>query len=150
MAKTMKKILMICVMLVTMVMTAFAQKVDYRQYNVVTQKGNVTVVEKDRKDYRMIIGSLKKPQKVYVLGHNKDLAAGRFDRMLEIVTNSKFSKEGRLEIFCGSQIRVFAKGEGELRQYTFKDEDSNLMFVLTRQDCLELKEKVERYRLRLT
>lgn len=62
---------MICVMLVTLVVTAFAQKVDYSQYNVVTQKGNVTVVERDGKDYRMVVGSMKKPQKVSQMSLNK-------------------------------------------------------------------------------
>lgn len=141
----MKKILMICVMLVTMVVTTFGQKVDYNQYNVVAHKGNITVVEKDGKDYRMVIGPLKNPKKMYAMGHNKELAAGRFNRLIEIIENEKFPKQGRLERFCGSQIRVFTKGEGEQRLFIFKDASSNAKFVLTRQDCLELKDKTEQY-----
>ena len=141
----MKKILMICVMQVTMMVTAFAQKVDYSQYNLIVQKGNVIVVEKDGKYYNMLIGSVKNPKKVLYLGHNKDLASGRFDRLIEFMANEKISDKGRLEIFCGSEIRVFVKGEGEQKQFTFKDENSSAKFVLTKQDCLELKEKVEQY-----
>lgn len=126
--EAMKKFLMICMMLVTIVVTAFAQKVDYSQYNVVAQKGNVTILEKEGKGYRMVVGSLKKSQKVYMLGHNKDLASGRFDRLLEIMANNKIPKDGRLEMFCGTQIRVFAEGEGDKRQFTFKDEDTKTNF----------------------
>ena len=140
----MKKIMMICVMPVTMVVTAFAQKVNYSQYNVIIEKGSLTVVEKDGKYYNMLIGSIKNPKKVIYLGHNKNLAAGRYDRLLEIMENDKISEKGRLEIFCGAQLRVFVKGEGEQRQFTFKDENSNAKFVLTKQDCLELKEIIEK------
>ena len=115
------------------------------QYNLIVQKGNVIVVEKDGKYYNMLIGSVKNPKKVLYLGHNKDLASGRFDRLIEFMANEKISDKGRLEIFCGSEIRVFVKGEGEQKQFTFKDENSSAKFVLTKQDCLELKEKVEQY-----
>ena len=136
---------MICVILVTMVVTAFAQKVDYSQYNVVAQKGNVTIVEKEGKDYRMLVGTMKNPQKVYVLGHNKDLAAGRFDRMLEIMANNKFPKNGRLEMFCGSQIRVFVKEERGQSFFYFVDEDSKSKFVFSKLECRELKETIISY-----
>ena len=89
----MKKIMMLCVMLVTMVGTAFAQKVDYSQYNVIVQKGNITVVEKDNKYYNMLIGPVKNPKKVLYLGHNKDLASGHFDRLIEIMTNDKINQK---------------------------------------------------------
>lgn len=75
-------------MLVTMVVTALAQKtIDFTTYDVVAKAGDVTIIVKDN-DYRMVVGSLKKPKLNMVMGYSKEQAASKIDRILD------FSREG--------------------------------------------------------
>lgn len=74
-------------MLVTMVVTAFAQKTDFTTYDVIAKAGDVTIIAKDN-DCRMIVGSVKKPKLNMQMGHSKEQAASKIDRILD------FSKKG--------------------------------------------------------
>lgn len=40
-------------------------------YDVIAKAGNVTVLVKDN-DYRMVVGSLKKPKATFLLGYSKE------------------------------------------------------------------------------
>ena len=89
----MKRILLVLLVLVTSI-TAFAQKtVDFTTYDVVAKAGDVTIIMKDN-DYRMIIGSVKKPKLNMVMGYTKEQAASKIDRILEF-SNESYTKKDR-------------------------------------------------------
>lgn len=56
----MKKIIFISLLL-TITLSLFAQIVDFTTYDVVAKACDVTIIAKDN-DYRMIVGSVKKPK----------------------------------------------------------------------------------------
>lgn len=59
-----------------------AQKVDFTTYDVVAKAGDVSVIVKDN-DYRMIIGSVKKPKLNMLMGYSKDQAINRINGILD-------------------------------------------------------------------
>ena len=50
-----------------------AQKVDFTTYDVVAKAGDVSVIVKDN-DYRMVVGSVKKPKLNMLMGYSKEQA----------------------------------------------------------------------------
>lgn len=96
----MKKLLLCVVVIALSAITLLAQKADYTKYDVITQANDVSVVVKDN-DYRMVVGPLKKPKTVFLLGHSKDQVAQRFKQLLEQVDNKNYSKKNRSVFFCG-------------------------------------------------
>lgn len=62
----MKRFLLVLLVLVTSI-TAYSQKVDFTTYDVVAKAGDVTIIVKDN-DYRMIVGSVKKPKLNMMMG----------------------------------------------------------------------------------
>lgn len=81
----MKKIIFISLLL-TISLSLFAQKTDFTTYDVIAKADDVTIIVKDN-DYRMIIGSVKKPKLNMLMGYSKDQAINRIDCILN------FSKE---------------------------------------------------------
>ena len=139
----MKKVLMICVMLVTMIVTAAAQKtIDYTTYDVVAKAGNVTVLVKDN-DYRMVVGSLKKPKISLLLGYSKEQAGQKFDRLLDITGNNNYSAADRQIIFCGVGFHLRIKGSGDKERYSLAKDGENVSFELSENDICSLKKSLE-------
>lgn len=67
----MKRILVVLLVLITSI-TAFAQKtIDLTSYDVVAKADDVTIIVKDN-DYRMIVGSVKKPKLNMMMGYTKE------------------------------------------------------------------------------
>lgn len=127
----MKKVLMICVMLVTMIVTAAAQKtIDYTTYDVVAKAGNVTVLVKDN-DYRMVVGSLKKPKISLLLGYSKEQAGQKFDRLLDITGNNNYSAADRQINFCGVGFHLRIKGSGDKERYSLAKDGENVSFPIS-------------------
>lgn len=62
--------------------TSLAQKADYTKYEVIAQTNDVAIVVKDN-DYRMVVGPLKKPKTVFLLGYSKEQAAQRLQQFIE-------------------------------------------------------------------
>lgn len=139
----MKRVLLVCVILVLSVFTAFSQsKVDYNTYDVIASSGNITVVAKE-KDYRMIVGPLKKPTTVFLLGYTTEFAETKIERLLSICGNEKFSKKDRDISFCGVPLHYSVIGEGDAEQYSFIGDLDKVKFVLSKKDILEIQKQIE-------
>lgn len=112
--------------------TSFAQKADYTKYDVIAQANDVSVVVKDN-DYRMVVGPLKKPKTVFLLGHSKDQVAQRFKQFLEQADNKNYSKKNRPITFCGVNLQLTAMdSKAEDVIYDILREDSNVRFRLNK------------------
>lgn len=55
--------------------------VDYAEFEVLGRRGDVTMVVKDD-DYRMVVGKMKKPGAVLLLGYSREQAQQRFLKLL--------------------------------------------------------------------
>lgn len=133
---------MICAMLVTMVVTAFAQKIDYTTYDVLAKAGNANVLVKDN-DYRMVVGSLKKPKTTFLLGYSKEQAVQKFERLLEITSKKIYSKEHRHVNFCSVGFYMSNKGKGDNERYLFEKDGERVKFELSKEDVLTFKKSIE-------
>ena len=139
----MKRKLFVVLLLVVTTITTFAQKIDYTTYDVVAQKGNVSVVVKDN-DWKMIIGSLKKPKQVFLLGYSKEQATSKIDRIIEIGSNENCIKKDRNVSFCGIPLQLTITGSGDNEKYLFVS-DNKHKFSLTKKDCLDIKQSIKKY-----
>ena len=90
-----RNLLLIFALFIFSSISIFAQqKKDYTTYNVVAKSGNIHIVAK-KDDYRMVIGTLKKPMMLFLLGYTKEQAALRFNRFVEICEDKKYTKKNR-------------------------------------------------------
>ena len=129
-------------MLLTITITAFAQKtIDFTTYEVVAKAGDVSVIVKDN-DYRMLVGSLKKPKLNMVMGYTKEQAVSKIDRVLNF-SKENYTKKGRTVSVCGVMFRLDITGEGENERYHFEAVDQKVKFDLSVKDCLQLKKSIE-------
>ena len=129
----MKRLLTISVILVSAVVSAFAQKVDYTKYQVLAKSGDVSVVVRDS-DYRMVVGSLTQPKKVFLLGYSKEQAAHRFEHLLEVADNDNYTRINRQICFCGVGLLLTIKGNGDDERYTFVEEVKFIKFNLYKRE----------------
>ena len=137
----MKKGIFICVMLVTMVVTAFAQKtIDYATYDVVAKAGDVTIIVKDN-DYRMVVGSLKKPKLNMVMGYTKEQACSKIDRILDF-SKEGYTKNNRNVSVCGMMFLLNISGEGDNQKYHFAAVGKKGRFNLSVSDCKLIKQLI--------
>ena len=133
---------MICAILITMVVTAFAQKtVDFTTYNVVAKAGDVTVIVKDN-DYHMVVGSVKKPKLNMLMGYSKDQAVSCIDRILAF-PKENYTKKNRNVSVCGVMFILTITGEGDKEKYHFDAFDTKGKFDLSAKDCEQLKESIQ-------
>ena len=134
----MKRLLLISSILISTFMSAFAQKVDYTKYDVLAKSGNVSIVVKDS-DYRMVVGSLANPNKVFLLGYSKEQASQRFEDLLKSADNDNYTRTNRQISFCGVGLLLSIKGTGDNEQYTFIEEGKLTKFLLTKTDLHHFK-----------
>lgn len=138
---------MMSVMLLAMVTTAVAQqkKVDYTTYDVIAKTGSVTLVVKGN-DYRLIVGSLSKPKTVLQFGYSKEQVQSRFDAIKRFSDEKeRYGSKNRHVLFNGSRYVLNITGEGYNEKFSFKAEDMNSRFVVTAEDCENLKNALETY-----
>lgn len=129
-------------MLVTMVVTVFAQKTtDFTTYDVVAKAGDVSIIVKGN-DYRMVVGPVKKPKLNMVMGYSKEQAASKIDRMLDF-TNEKYIREKRNVSVCGVMFILSIKGEGDNEKFLFEATDHKGKFTLTKKDIISFKESLD-------
>lgn len=140
----MKKVIMICAMLVTMVVTAFAQKTtDFTTYDVVAKAGDVSIIVKDN-DYRMVVGSLKNPKLNMIMGYTKEQAASKIDRILNF-SKENYTKKNRNVSVCGVMFLLNITGDGDNKKYLFAAVDKHGWFDLSLRDCKQLKQSILEY-----
>ena len=136
----MQRILLTTVFLVVSILSTFAQKLDFTTYDVVATSGKVSLVVKDN-DYRMVIGSLKKPKANMLFGYSKEQAITRLETILSYSSeNSDYTKVNRHVMFSGKPYRLTITGEGRGEIFKFKEEDSTTVFEVSAQDCVLLKQ----------
>ena len=120
----------------------FAQKtIDFTTYGVVAKTGDVTIIVKDN-DYRMVVGSLKKPKLNMVMGYTKEQAASKIDRILDF-SKEGYTKKDRNVSVCGVMFLLNITGEGDNEKYHFIAVDKKGKFELSVKDCLLLKKSIE-------
>lgn len=137
----MKKVLLIAILIVSSVVSAFAQKTDFTTFDVVAKAGDVTIIVKDN-DYRMIIGSVKKPKLNMLMGYSKDQAINRIDRILDF-SKENYTKKNRNVSVCGVLFLLTITGEDANETYHFEASDMNGKFDLSAKDCLMFKKSIE-------
>lgn len=143
--KQMKQLLSLFLILVATATLSFAQRVDYSTYQLVAQKGKVYVVVKDN-NWRMVTCSLKRPKLDFLLDVSKAQALGNIDRLMQKCTNEKHTKADREVRFCGVPLfaTIVHSGE-ESEQLLFVAKYVTAKFSLTKTDCLENRQAIERY-----
>lgn len=114
----------------------------HKGYDVVAQKGNVTVITKDN-DWRMIVGSLKKPKQIFLLGYSKEQAANSIDRIIEIGRDDRYTKKNRNISLYGISMRITITGSGNSENYQFVTDVSKVKFSLTFKDCNVIKAAID-------
>lgn len=114
----MKRFLVCWVLVVMGVVSGFAQGgVDYSTYDVLVRRGDVAVVVKDD-DYRMVVGKMKKPGPVFLLGYSREQAQQRFVKLLREIEKEAQTNQSRPIIFCGIWLRFTTSGTGEKTVYS--------------------------------
>lgn len=139
----MKRILVVLLVLVTSI-TAFAQKTtDFTTYDVIAKAGDVTIIVKEN-DYRMVVGSLKKPKLNMVMGYTKEQATSKIDRIMEF-SKVGYTKKNRNVSVCGVMFILTITGEGDNEKYIFTAVDKKVKFDLSVKDCEHIKKSIEDY-----
>ena len=112
--------------------TSLAQKADYTKYDVIAQTNDVSIVVKGS-DYRMVVGPLRKPKTVFLLGYSKEQAAQKLQQFIEQADNKSYSKKNRPITFCGVNLLLIAMdSKAEDVIYDILREDNNVRFRLNR------------------
>lgn len=137
----MKRILVVLLVLVTSI-TAFAQKtIDLTTYDVVAKAGDVTIIVKDN-DYRMVVGSLKKPKLNLLMGYTSEQAASKIDRILDF-SKENYTKKNRNVSVCGVMFLLTITREGDNEKFHFDATDKKCKFDLRVKDCKYFKQSIE-------
>lgn len=129
-------------LLLTITLSAFAQKtIDFTTYDVIAKAGDVTVIVKDN-DYRMVVGSLKKPKLNMLMGYTKEQAASKIDRILDF-SKEGYTKKNRNVSVCGVLFLLTITGEGDNETYHFEASDLKGKFDLSVKDCKQFKKAIQ-------
>ena len=136
----MKRILVLLVLITSI--TVFAQKtVDFTTYDVVAKAGDVTIIVKDN-DYRMVVGSFKKPKLNMLMGYSKDQAVSCIDRILTF-PRENYTKKNRNVSVCGVMFVLNITGEADNEKYHFDATDKKCKFDLSVSDCKHIKQSIQ-------
>lgn len=96
---------------------AYGQEVDFSTYNQLIKRGKVTIVcQKD--EYRMIVGSLKKPKISMLIGTSPETAVGSLDNLLRKGKDETVVTRGETIGFGGVRFSLTVSGPVENRQFS--------------------------------
>lgn len=136
----MKKLLLMLVLMLNAI-SMFAQKAnDFTTYDLVAKAGDVSIIVKDN-DWRMVVGSLKKPKLNMVMGYTKEQAASKIDRILDF-SKEGYTKNDRNVSVCGVMFLLNINGAGENEKYHFEATDNKAKFDLSVSDCQSIKNSI--------
>lgn len=110
------------------------------------QTKDVIIVVKDNK-WMMVVGSLKKVKLELHLGYTNEQASNKIDRLLEVCSNEKYTKDERPIYFCGVMLKVKVFGSGEDERYLFRLDNSKTKFSLIRSEFLTIKNAIQTYKV---
>lgn len=139
----MKKILFSTLLLLVTTISICAQKIDFTTYEVVAKAGDVTIIVKDN-DYRMVVGSVKKPKLNMLMGYSKDQAVSCIDRILAF-PKENYTKKNRNVSVCGVMFVLNITGEADNEKFHFKASDLKGKFNLSVKDFEQLKNSIQSY-----
>lgn len=137
----MKKIILIMLLMLNTVSMFAQNKIDFTTYDVVAKAGDVTIIMKDN-DYRMIVGSVKKPKLNMVMGYTKEQAATKIDRILDF-SKEGYTKKNRNVSVCGVMFLLTITGEGDNEKFHFEASDLKGKFDLSVNDCKQIKQSIQ-------
>ena len=139
----MKGLLLVWVMVFGLGMPGWGQgMVDYAEFEVLGKRGDVTMVVKDN-DYRMVVGKLKKPGAVFLLGYSREQAQQRFVKLMKELEREYQPGQSRSIVFCGRLLHYSTSGKGEKTVYTFQIDGKKDQFSLSKKGLYELAELLD-------
>ena len=138
----MRELILILIFFFSVTISVFAQqKKDYTTYDVVAKSGNIHIVAK-KDDYRMLIGTLKKPMMVFLLGYTKEQATQRFKRFIEICEDKKYAKSNRQESFCGVDFYLTTEESGSQSRYIIVQNSNKIKCTLLNDDIQAIETQI--------
>ena len=140
----MKK-LIIVILSCLLSLIAFGQEVDFSTYDRVINRGKVTIVCQNQ-EYRMIVGSLKKPRMSLLLGDGPELAVGNLNRVIAFAKNQQevVSAETKVSfVFCGELFTLSFSGPDSNRVASFSGTNTPARFSLSMMDIKEIVEAIK-------
>ena len=135
----MKKLIIVFLSCIMSLM-AFGQEVDFSTYDRVITKGKVTIVCHDQ-EYRMIVGSLKKPRMSLLLGDAPELAVGNLNRIIDFAKNRPEAESAETKVpfvFCGESFSLSFSGPESNRVASFSGTNTPARFSLSMNDLKEI------------
>lgn len=139
----MKKLLLMLVLMLNAISMSAQKTIDFTTYDVVAKAGDVSIIVKDN-DWRMVVGSLKKPKINLQFGYSKEQATSRIDRILDYPKDG-YSRKDRNVSVGGVFFQLTITGEGENEKYHFVAVDSKGKFDLIAKDCEQFKKLIVDY-----
>ena len=139
----MKRLVAVIQVLVLAALPALAQKPDFSSNEIIARSGNVQIVVKDNY-YRMVVGSLARPSKAFLLGYSGSHAASTIEGLLDAADDDHYTRTNRQICFCGMGLLLTIDGAGEDENYTFVDENGKSRFNLSRRQLLAFRDALEK------
>ena len=139
----MKRLVAVIQILVLAALPALAQKPDFSSNEIIARSGNVQIVVKDNY-YRMVVGSLARPSKAFLLGYSGSHAASTIEGLLDAADDDHYTRTNRQICFCGMGLLLTIDGAGEDENYTFTDENGKSRFNLSRRQLLAFRDALEK------
>lgn len=135
----MKKLIIVILMSLTSLI-AFGQEVDFSTYDRVITRGKVTIACHNQ-EYRMIVGSLKKPRMSLLLGDAPALAVGNLNRIFDFIKTQPDTESGKTvvsSVFCGELFSLSISGPDSNRVVSFNGTNTPARFSLSMADLIEM------------
>ena len=139
----MKRLVAVIQILFLAALPALAQKPDFSSNEIIARSGNVQIVVKDNY-YRMVVGSLARPSKAFLLGYSGSHAASTIEGLLDAADDDHYTRTNRQICFCGMGLLLTIDGAGENENYTFVDENGKSRFTLSRRQLLAFRDALEK------
>ena len=139
----MKRLVAVIQILVLAALPALAQKPDFSSNEIIARSGNVQIVVKDNY-YRMVVGSLARPSKAFLLGYSGSHAASTIEGLLDAADDDHYTRTNRQICFCGMGLLLTINGAGEDENYIFADENGPSRFTLSKHQLLAFRDALEK------
>ena len=137
----MKNWVLLLAVLFTACISAFGQEVDFSAYELVAKRGNVSVVAGNN-EYRLIVGSTKKPKASLLLGVHPETAAAQLERISRLGTKPRNPGEQSVFLFCGEPFSYDVSGADSLMVYSFRSTGGPAKFSLSETDIRAFKKAI--------
>ena len=119
----------------------FAQTTGFTTCDIVAKAGNVSIIVKDN-DYRMIVGTTKKPKLNMTMGFSKEQAISFVDRIIDF-SSEDYTKKNRNVSLYGMMFFLTITGQGENETFHFVEPGKKVKFALSTKDLNQFKKAIE-------